>query len=222
MLISILTGIVAGAIHVIGGADHLISMMPSGLNKPKPALKDGLAWGVGHSAGVLLLSVLSITIKDLVHLEKMSSLAEFSVGISLLIVGAITIKTSFGLSLHKHQHKHECGTSHDHLHLHVRGGRRHGRHSHALASLGVLHGLAGASHLLAVIPALALPPVGAVAYLFAYLLGSIFTMMIFIASMSLAALNVSKKFFPIVVRCAGVLSLITGIIWIRKTSGFII
>ena len=222
MLISILTGIVAGAIHVIGGADHLISMMPSGLNKPKPALKDGLAWGVGHSAGVLLLSVLSITIKDLVHLEKMSSLAEFSVGISLLIVGAITIKTSFGLSLHKHQHKHECGTSHDHLHLHVRGGRRHGRHSHALASLGVLHGLAGASHLLAVIPALALPPVGAVAYLFAYLLGSIFTMMIFIASMSLAALNVSKKFFPIVVRCAGALSLITGIIWIRKTSGFII
>ena len=56
MLISILTGFTAGAIHVLGGADHLIAIAPSALNQPKMALKNGLSWGIGHSTGVLLLS----------------------------------------------------------------------------------------------------------------------------------------------------------------------
>ena len=56
MLFSILTGFVAGAVHVVSGADHLVAMAPTAFRKPRLALKSGLAWGVGHSAGVLLLS----------------------------------------------------------------------------------------------------------------------------------------------------------------------
>ena len=47
---------------------------------------------------------------------------------------------------------------HRHLHLHVRGANNHRRHVHASSGLGLLHGLAGASHLLAVIPAWPPPP----------------------------------------------------------------
>ena len=76
-MISILTGFAAGAVHVVGGADHLVAMAPFSLRKPLPALRAGLAWGAGHSAGVMLLALISIGLKDLVHVETMSYWAEF-------------------------------------------------------------------------------------------------------------------------------------------------
>ena len=94
MLISVLTGFAAGAVHVISGADHMVAMAPSAIQKPREALIDGLGWGVGHSAGVLILSLLAILAKDLINIELMSSYAEFLVGISLLIVGFLAIRTS--------------------------------------------------------------------------------------------------------------------------------
>ena len=84
MLISILAGFSAGAIHVVGGADHLVAMAPASLRRPGAALKSGLAWGLGHSTGVLVLSAIAILVKDLAHIERMSSWAEFIVGVSLL------------------------------------------------------------------------------------------------------------------------------------------
>lgn len=88
MLISVLTGFAAGAVHVVSGADHMVAMAPNSIRKPRVALIDGLAWGVGHSTGVLILSILGILAKDFINIELMSSYAEFFVGISLLIVGS--------------------------------------------------------------------------------------------------------------------------------------
>ena len=116
----ILTGIFAGFIHVISGADHLIAMAPSAINSPKKALKNGFSWGLGHSSGVLLLAFLAICIKDITPLNKFSNIAEFLVGISLLIVGVFAIKNSFQLSIHSHSHKHENGIAHRHFHFHVK------------------------------------------------------------------------------------------------------
>ena len=102
MLISVLTGFAAGAVHVVSGADHMVAMAPSAIRKPRLALMDGLAWGVGHSAGVLILSILGILAKDLINIELMSSYAEFFVGISLLIVGLLAIRTSLKVNIHMH------------------------------------------------------------------------------------------------------------------------
>ena len=96
-------------------------MVPFSLRKPLPALRAGFAWGAGHSAGVVLLAVISIGLKDLVHVETMSSWAEFLVGVALLVVGALAVRTAFGLELHSHEHHHEGDQQHQHLHLHVRG-----------------------------------------------------------------------------------------------------
>ena len=118
MLISILTGFSAGAVHVVGGADHMVAMAPYSIRKPQVALIDGLAWGVGHSAGVLNLSILGILAKDLINIELMSSYAEFLVGISLLIVGLLAIRTSLKANIHMHQHVHGEEKSHKHFHFH--------------------------------------------------------------------------------------------------------
>ena len=222
MLISILTGFAAGAVHVVGGADHLVAMAPFSLRQPMAALRAGLAWGAGHSLGVVVLALAAIGLKDLIHVEAMSSWAEFLVGVALLVVGVLAIRTAFGLELHTHEHRHDAGAStHQHLHLHVRGQSNHRRHAHAASGLGLLHGLAGASHLIAVIPALALPPLGALAYLLAYLAGSIAAMAAVVVVVSLVTLKSSARLLPALVGLTGGLSIVTGAIWLQKTSSVV-
>ena len=218
MLISVLTGFAAGAVHVVGGADHLVAMAPFSLRKPWPAMRAGLAWGAGHSAGVVVLALVAIAFKDLAHIEAMSAWAEFLVGVALLVVGVLAVRTAFGLELHSHEHHHDGDQPHQHLHLHVRGQSNHRRHAHAASGLGLLHGLAGASHLLAVIPALALPPLAAVGYLVAYLCGSIGAMLAVVAVVSLLTFRSGARLLPWLVGSTGALSILTGAIWLQKTS----
>ena len=212
------TGLIAGCIHVISGADHLIAMTPSSLTNPKLAFKNGISWGLGHSSGVIALSFLAIFFKDIAHLTKFSYFAEFLVGISLLIIGAIAIKNSFKFNIHNHQHEHNNGISHKHFHYHKNIDKRHNKHSHALTGLGVLHGLAGGSHLLAVIPALALPYQEALSYLIAYLIGSSIIMILFTYLISLSTMKASQNFIKKLFAFAGGLSLAMGIFWVQKST----
>ncbi|WP_320677235.1 hydantoin utilization protein A [Prochlorococcus sp. MIT 1300] len=221
MLISVLTGFAAGALHVVGGADHLVAMAPSSLKSPAKALKGGMAWGLGHSTGVLLLSGLAILFKDIAQIEKLSTFAEFTVGLLLLVIGALAIRSSLGFYIHSHKHMHDENTSHKHLHMHFRGDKGHLSHSHAATSLGVLHGLAGASHLLAVIPALALPAFGAVLYMTAFLFGSVAAMGAFVLVISNATVYAGRRRFPVIIGLTGGLSVVTGFFWLQKTSALI-
>ena len=218
MLISIFTGFTAGAVHVIAGADHLVAIAPNAMQKPKVAIKDGLAWGLGHSTGVLLLASIAVLAKDLVYINKLSSFAEFLVGITLLIIGVLAIRTAFGLNIHMHNHNHGNASVHKHFHMHLLGRKLHKRHTHAATGLGILHGVAGASHLLAVIPALALPTkLGAIAYMAAYLFGSVAAMSSVVLGISLTTKKAGRKISPLLMGGAGGLSIVTGFFWLQKS-----
>ncbi len=221
MLISILTGLLAGSLHVIGGADHLVGITPMVLRQPRLALRAGMAWGLGHSGGVVFLALVAIFLKDFTDLHLMSFMAEFVVGITLLMAGFITIKKSLGLNIHTHEHVHRDGSTHTHMHLHFMGQRKHLRHTHAATSLGLLHGVAGAGHLLAVLPAFALPTFGAFAYVAAYLLGSVVAMGVVVIAISFATMKVGKKALPFLFGFTGWVSVFTGFFWIYRTSGMI-
>ena len=214
----ILTGIVAGFVHVVSGADHLIAMTPAAINNPKKALKNSFSWGLGHSSGILLLAFLAIFIKDISPLNKFSNIAEFLVGISLLIVGVLAIKNSFQLSIHSHSHKHKNGIAHRHFHFHVKKQKNYDKHSHALTGLGLLHGIAGGSHFLAVLPALALPLMSACLYLISYLIGSLISMNLFTSLISLTTFIASQKFIKRIIAVAGGLSFSMGLLWIQRSA----
>jgi len=218
MLAVILTGILAGLVHVFSGADHLIAMAPSAINSPKIALKNSFSWGLGHSSGVVLLTVLAIFIKDITPLNKFSNIAELLVGISLLFVGVFAIKNSFQLSIHTHSHKHENGISHRHYHFHINEPNDNNKHSHALTGLGLLHGIAGGSHFLAVLPALALSLTNACAYLFSYLLGSLISMNLFTCLISFTTFTIGQRFIKRLIAFAGGLSISMGLFWIQKST----
>ena len=211
-------GLSAGIFHVVSGADHLVAMAPSSITNPKSALKNGLSWGLGHSSGIIILAILAIIIRDVIPLEKFSSFAEFLVGISLLVIGVVAIRNSTKFGIHSHEHEHNNGISHKHFHYHQKQNI-HNNSSHALTGLGLLHGIAGGSHLVPLIFVITIPDLqGAILYLFSYLIGSLVIMSLFTYLISISILNFGKSQLKNLVAFAGGISFSVGLFWIQKSS----
>ena len=51
-MLLILTGLSAGALHVLSGPDHLAVVAPLVAEKPSKGLQLGFKWGLGHGLGV--------------------------------------------------------------------------------------------------------------------------------------------------------------------------
>ena len=212
-------GLYAGIFHVLTGADHLVAMAPSSVTRPNKALRNGLSWGLGHSSGVILLSILVIYIRDIIPLDRFSSFAEFLVGISLLVIAVIAIKNSTNLGIHSHVHEHNNGISHKHLHYH-KNKDLHNNNSHALTGLGLLHGIAGGSHLIPLIFVMTIPNIqGAMLFLFSYLLGSLAVMSLFTYLISISTLKMGQNYIKSLIAFAGGISFSVGLFCIQN-SGF--
>ena len=72
------------------------------------------------------------------------------------------------------------------------------------------------------IPALALPAHAAIGYLIAYLLGSIGAMLAVVAVVSFLTQRSGARLLPLLVGGTGALSILTGAIWLQKTSGVLL
>src|SRR5262245_50762410 len=159
-LIVALAGIAAGLVHVLTGPDHLAAITPLAASRPQRAARSGLAWGLGHTGGVVVIALLSLLLRGFLPLGRLSAWRQRLVGVVLIASGLWGIRFALSSRLHAHVHEHE-GERHAHLHAHRtphqhEPARQH-RHSHAAFGVGILHGLAGSSHFLGVLPALALP-----------------------------------------------------------------
>jgi ABC-type nickel/cobalt efflux system permease component RcnA len=185
-MLIIWTGLMAGFLHVLSGPDHLAAIAPLSATNHRSAWKVGLRWGVGHSAGVVLVGALIYLLKSLLHIERFSAFNERLVGVALILIGFWGLYRAFSHKIHVHAHKHG-GSEHVHVHSHEQfhPGVKHpskAEHFHLRAALGVgiLHGLAGSSHLLGVLPALVLPTAALTAsYLMAFAAGTISAMVLF-------------------------------------------
>jgi ABC-type nickel/cobalt efflux system permease component RcnA len=188
-MIAALTGLIAGIIHVWSGPDHLAAIAPLAVRRHRNAWVPGVRWGLGHSAGVAVVGLLSLLLRDLIPVALLSSWGERVVGVMLIGIGCWALAKA--LKIHAHEHEHD-GDRHVHLHAHSHGlahnqPKAH-QHSHAAFGIGILHGLAGSSHFLGVLPILALPThLQAVAYLAAFAAGTVASMAAFASVMGLLA-----------------------------------
>lgn len=179
-MISILSGFLAGTIHVLSGPDHLAAVAPLSVEGRRAAWRVGVRWGVGHAGGVLCVGILALLLKAVLPIDALSGWAERLVGVVLIALGLWGLHKAFRNHLHMHEHAHD-GHTHRHVHIHSHG-HKHAeaaphRHTHAAFAIGTLHGLAGSSHFLGVVPALAFPTkLQAIIYLTAYGLGTITAM----------------------------------------------
>lgn len=178
-LAAVIAGLVAGLVHVLIGPDHLAAVAPLATGSRRRGWIDGFLWGIGHSTGTWIMAAVAIALTGFLPIEAISSWSERLVGIVLIAVGLWAWRRAASTRVHTHRHDHE-GHAHAHMHAHWNGDRTRHQHGHAALGIGTLHGLAGTSHLLGVLPALAFPTrTGAVAYVVAFGVGSIVAMTAF-------------------------------------------
>lgn len=192
-MIALLSGLAAGAVHVITGPDHLAAIAPLALDKWKKAIAIGFRWGLGHSSGVLLVGLLALIARELIPVEVLSGWAERLVGVLLIGIGIWGLRRSLQTRLHAHEHTHD-GTTHVHFHAH---GQREAHppvekkahsHAHAAFVVGTVHGIAGGSHFVGVVPALLFTNrVDGLMYLSAFGVGTVLGMIAFAAALGLAS-----------------------------------
>src|SRR5690242_914146 len=223
-MIAVLTGLLAGLIHVWTGPDHLTAVAPLAVRHPKRAWIPGIRWGFGHSAGVAVVGLLSLLLRDLIPVEWLSSWGERLVGIMLFGIGLWALRQAFKNTIHAHEHEHD-GDRHIHFHSHHHGHApekpKPHRHIHAAFGIGTLHGLAGSSHFLGVLPALAFPTKAlAITYIAAFGIGTVIAMALFswgMGRMTLRFEGRGQRFYRGLMTTCGVAALGVGVFWMATS-----
>jgi len=184
-------GLAAGLVHVLTGPDHLTAVAPLTAARAAPGWRVGAAWGVGHSFGVAALAAIAIAASGWLRPEWVAAVSERLIGVVLVGVGCWGIARAFARWTASREHRHG-DTAHSHAHWRVpgrEGGSGGVLHSHAPLWIGALHGLAGGTHLLGALAALALPVGPALVFLGGFAAGTVGGMTAFTAAvgrMSLA------------------------------------
>jgi hypothetical protein len=215
-MLTIITGALAGLFHVLSGPDHLAAVAPLAVESRRRGWLTGWTWGVGHASGVVVVAALAILLRDLLPpVDVISTWGERIVGGALIAVGLWALRRSARVKPGAHTH----GTlSHDHLHVQAGPGwLRHLGHAHASFCFGVLHGVAGSSHFVGVLPALALPTrAAAFTYIGAFGLGTVAAMTAFAAALGRAGghFHLHTFGYRAVMAAAAVLAIVVGGFWL--------
>ncbi len=220
-MIAIISGLTAGFIHVITGPDHLAAIAPLATEKRNSTWAIGLRWGLGHTTGVFLIGIITIIFKEIIPLELITGYSESLVGLVLICIGLWGLHKALKSNIHVHEHLHN-GVVHRHFHTH-KPGEVHNEpgahvHTHAAMAVGILHGLAGSSHILGIIPALAFnTKTESFEYLLSFGIGTIAAMTIFsqlIGASSDFFVRRELKFYKIIMSSVSSLAIAIGVAWI--------
>ena len=242
-MIQLIAGIIASALHVFTGPDHLAAVTPLAIENKNRSWSVGLFWGLGHIAGMLLIGLLFLLFKEFIPIEAISHYSEQIVGLVLIGIGAWAIFKVFYKRVPKHKHPHFHNEPephvhihahpHDHTHEHDHAHNTKGYHAHShkkvirqnnFAALGVgtIHGFAGVSHLVLLLPTLALPSMtDSVLYLSGFGIGTLAAMISyaavwgFIGQRSAGVGN--PRAFQIVRLVGGLIAIGIGIFWFLST-----
>lgn len=179
-MLTLVTGAIAGFFHVLSGPDHLAAVAPLAVDDRRRGWIAGWTWGLGHASGVVLVALLAVLLRDWLPIDSLSAWSERIVGAALIGIGLWAFRHSLRIGRAQHAHG---SISHDHVQVR-RGPRWIQRigHAHAAFLMGILHGVAGSSHVFGVLPALALPTrTDSFAYIGAFGIGSVLAMTAFAA-----------------------------------------
>ena len=143
---------------------------------------------------------------------------------AVIAIGLWGLRQALQHRVHAHEHSHG-GEAHVHIHVHgpktAHESSLAHRHTHAAFGIGILHGLAGSSHLLGVLPMLAFPTKAqALGYLAAFAVGTVISMAGFTWAMGLAARHCAARGLQIyrglMITCC-VAAMVVGCVWIVQT-----
>jgi len=141
-------------------ADHVaaVASLSARTNSIKHAVRQGAAWGLGHTLTLFLFGAIVLFVTDILPANIVNGI-ELAVGVMLIVLGADVLWRLVRDRIHFHSHTHGEGTRHFHAHSH-RGdnseahGQSNHHHQHSqgfpLRALlvGLMHGMAGSAALI--------------------------------------------------------------------------
>lgn len=221
-------GIIAAALHVISGPDHLAAVTPFAIESKKKAWKVGLFWGIGHLLGMLFIGLLFLFFKELIPIEKISEHSEQFVGFILIGLGLwIFLKIFKEEKKHKHLHVHVQNNPIIHEHPHNHTSEKVHTHTHpnlkqgniASLSVGFIHGLAGVAHFLLFLPVIGFSSkLDSVKYIIGFAIGTLIAMIAFAMVVGKVAAyskqDHNDTFFKGIRLAGGLFAFIIGIYWV--------
>lgn len=229
--ITIGTAAVLGFLHALE-VDHMLAVTAFVSRRPAlaTAASFGARWGIGHSISVCLAGGLLIVTG--VHWpERYDAIGEVVVGFLLIGLGAWALRSASKLHLHgadshgghAHLHHHgDAGHSHAHPHAHGSESVDHG-HRHGITWVGMLHGLAGTTGVVALVPVTLIPShmVG-IAYLVAFGVGVTAGMTVF-AFIAAAAMRTAAERSIVwgrrIAATVGLAGIVVGVWWVWRAAG---
>jgi sulfite exporter TauE/SafE len=218
MMLTAVSGALAGLFHVLSGPDHMAAVAPLAVADRGRAWRSGWTWGLGHASGVVAVAVLAVLLRDLLPpVADISAWGERAVGGALIALGFWGVSRAARLRPASHRH---AGVNHDHLHVQAgpRWIRRMG-HAHAAFAVGLLHGVAGSSHFFGVLPALALPtPSASFIYIGAFGVGTVAAMTAFAGAVGRLGSPTARVSHRALMATTGVAAIVVGCVWIAGAA----
>lgn len=222
MKLPLVIGFFAALVHVLSGPDHLAAVTPLALERERKYWKVGLAWGLGHILGMLLIGWLYFFMKNLIPVEKISRYSEQFVGIMLILIGCWALyrlrrpKTlTYPHTHHESLHIHAVST---HSHTHEKLPSPH--NELAAFGIGVVHGFAGISHFILMLPVLGYTSLWqSVMYMLGFAAGIVSAMVLYVSileKISLSGAQRSKRILSIIQYTGAFAAIVIGIFWIGR------
>lgn len=206
-MISLIAGLSTSVVHVISGPDHLAAVTPLALSSKLKSWFVGLFWGIGHVLGALIIGGLFILMRDLIPIDSISAYSEQIVGVMLILIGLWACLRIRRIDKHEHHHIHDISKTKTFV---------------SAISIGIIHGLAGVSHIIGILPTLALPTkADAIIYLVGFAVGTILTMVIYsfiLGIISYKSVSHHKHIlYKRINAIGGIFAIVVGLYWIGHT-----
>ena len=192
-------GLLLGIQHALD-PDHLIavSTIVSEHKNFKWASLIGAFWGLGHTTTLFIVGLLVIGLRVSIP-PRLGEGLEFLVALMLVILGINVLRKAFGAErVHLHTHSHSPET-HTHFHVHDNPHQDHA-HSHPFKAMrrpfivGMVHGLAGSAALMLLVLSTIESPLGGLAYIVIFGLGSVGGMLLLSGIISLPFILTAQRF----------------------------
>jgi len=210
---------VLGFLHALE-IDHMLAVTTFVAQRPKLAAAAGFGarWGLGHSIAVLLAGGL-LLVTGVKLPTRFDAVGEAAVGLMLIGLGAWAWISAARLHLHTPE---EHG-GHAHVHHHPPGEAHAKDHEHGITLVGLMHGLAGTSAVVALVPVtlLASLPVG-LGYLVMFGVGVTAAMTLFAVAAAYAMRHAAQRSLDWgrrAARVVGVLGVLVGAWWVLRAAG---
>lgn len=182
MISLLLLGFLIGMRHALE-ADHVaaVASLTNNTQTMKQALRQGAAWGLGHTITLFLFGSVVIWM-DTVIPERLAEMLELAVGVMLVFLGIDVLRRVIKDRIHFHKHRHH-NEAHFHAHSHAKETVTHEtnahQHSHKqkfplrFLFVGLMHGMAGSAALILLTLETIKSPLQGFIYMFLFGVGSI-------------------------------------------------